>query len=139
METNNEQVMDLAAAFDDNPADALEGEREEKVVKPKKAAPSAQAAEVEEPELELEGEEGSEGEGEGEEGEGEGDEELELVEGEGEEDEPVDLKDDVKLVLTINGKQVEKTLGQLRADAQKYEASEETVPRSDDYPQGRRS
>lgn len=120
----DEELIDLAGAFDDNPADLTQGEREATTSKPVKPATPVATEEVVTEEIDPEEEELDENGDAVVDPEGEEEPELELVEGE-EGEEAVDLKDDVKLILTVNGKQVEKTLGQLRADAQKYEASEE--------------
>jgi hypothetical protein len=72
---------------------------------------------------EGEGEEGGEGEGEGAEGEG-ADSELELDLTGDEQSTVVPIKDDQKVVLVIDGQNVETTFGQMKADAQKVAAAE---------------
>jgi hypothetical protein len=116
------ELMDLASAFDDNPADAITGE-DDKVVAPVKE----EVVVVEPTDDEVEAEEGDDQEN-GDESAESDDPDLDLdLDGE-EADEGKDavavLKDDTPIELVIDGAKVTKTFAELKAEAQKYAGAE---------------
>lgn len=126
----DEELLDLAGSFDDNPADALKGEVDATAVTPKKGKAAVQQATVVEPNGEIElDEEGNPVEVDPPELDenDEADIEIELDD----EGNPVDppeelaaLAEDTPIEITIDGQKVTKTLAQLKEIAQKAEGAE---------------
>lgn len=113
------ELMDLAEAFDDNPADEIGGENETPVTKP------AKEPVVKEVIVEDDGDE-EELDDEGNEVDPNADADLDLeLDAEGNEIQPTgEISDETLVKLVVDGKEETKTYGQLKADAQKYAGAE---------------